>query len=319
MICASNIFAPLKHEDSGLNYTSAKPCSNFKRGGGGGGGGAGDSAPFVRGAHEIACLSAGGVLAAVDAVMSGAVSNVYALVRPPGHHATAALGMGFCLYNNVALAALYLQQVHRVPKIAVVDYDVHCGNGTMDAFYDDDSVLVISLHQAGNYPLKTGRVDQLGRGRGEGYTVNVPLPPGSGSGAYRAAFDSVVTPALRAFRPDFILVSSGFDASYNDPLAAMILGSEDFRFFARTLCDLADELCGGRAVFAHEGGYSASYVPFCGVAVIEEMVGVTPSQRVADPFLHEVSSWEYQELQPHQEAVIARAAAVVRKYLVQPS
>ncbi|KAJ8540751.1 hypothetical protein ON010_g12476 [Phytophthora cinnamomi] len=190
-------------------------------------------------------------------------------------------------------------------RIAIVDYDVHHGNGTQEAFYEDDKVLFVSLHQDNNYPADSGAVSERGEGKGEGFSINVPLPPGSGSGAYEYAFKSVVVPTLERFKPDFILVSSGFDASYADPLAAMILSSSVFRFMAHELVEAAERLCGGRIVFAHEGGYSETYVPFCGAAVIEEMLGVREVEKqIKDPFLSEVKRWSYQELQEHQKKVV---------------
>ncbi|RLN95305.1 hypothetical protein BBJ28_00010341 [Nothophytophthora sp. Chile5] len=277
------------------------------------GGNAGEEAPFSQYVFDIARLSAGGVVAAADAVMTGQVDSAYALTRPPGHHATADRGLGFCLLNNVAITAKHLLEAYptQLKRLAIVDYDVHHGNGTQEAFYADDRVLFISLHQANNYPANSGAVSERGTGLGEGFTVNLPLPPGSGSGAYEYAFQQVVIPALEAFKPDFVLVSSGFDASYADPLAAMILSSSVFRFMAQALVEAARRLCGGRIVFAHEGGYSETYVPFCGAAVIETLLGIDDSeQQIKDPFLDEVERWEYQELQEHQRKVIDRVAAM---------
>lgn len=276
------------------------------------GGNAGEEAPFSQFAYDIAILSAGGVIAAADAVMAGTVQCAYALARPPGHHATADRGMGFCLFNNVAITAKHLLAVYpqQIRKIAIVDYDVHHGNGTQDTFYDDHHVLFVSLHQANNYPADSGRWNETGARKGEGLTINLPLPPGSGTGAYEYAFDTVVLPSLTQFQPDFVLVSSGFDASYADPLAAMILGSSDFRSMATKLITAAQTLCQGRIVFAHEGGYSETYVPFCGAAVVEALLGIEdPSQQIEDPFLHEVQRWEYQELQAHQRKVVDQVAS----------
>lgn len=273
------------------------------------GGDAGEEAPFSKFAFDIASLSAGGVIAAADAVMDGSVDAAYALTRPPGHHAEPDRGMGFCLFNNIAIAALHVLETYpeRVKRVAIVDYDVHHGNGTQRAFFDDPRVLFVSIHQANNYPANSGTIMERGGGDADGLNVNVPLPPGSGFGAYEYAFHRVVTPALRAFKPDLILVSSGFDASYADPLAAMILSSRAFRFMARELMSAARDLCGGKVVFCHEGGYSETYVPFCGAAVVEEMLGIQdPSQQIEDPFLAEAERWEYQELQTHQREVIDR-------------
>jgi acetoin utilization deacetylase AcuC-like enzyme len=270
-----------------------------------GGGDAGEFTPFGPGSYEIALLSAGGCIAAVDAVIGGRVGNAYALVRPPGHHAEAERGRGFCIFANVALAAAHARAVHGLERIAVVDWDVHHGNGTQAAFWTDPGVLTISIHQDRYYPPETGAVGEIGEGRGRGYNINVPLPPGSGSGAYRAAFERVVLPALRAYRPQLILVASGFDAGVTDPLGRMLLHSESYRQMARDLVNAAGELCAGRLLGCHEGGYSTAYVPFCGLAVLEELSGIATG--VADPFLEFFQGMGYQELQSHQDAVIRAA------------
>jgi acetoin utilization deacetylase AcuC-like enzyme len=207
--------------------------------------------------YDIAALSCGGVLAAVEAVLAGAVHNAYALVRPPGHHAERDRGHGFCAIDNVAVAAeVALRPPHSLARVAIVDIDVHHGNGPEQAFYERADVLYVSLHQDGLYPLDTGAASASGAGAGAGYNVNCPLPPGCGIGAYRAAFERVVEPALRAFRPELILVSCGFDAAFLDPLGRMLLTAADFGELTRRLRVCAEELCGGRLVYCHEGGYS---------------------------------------------------------------
>ncbi|CAK4078485.1 unnamed protein product [Aphanomyces euteiches] len=268
------------------------------------GGDAGDWAQFSQGGYEIASLSVGGVLALVDAVMDGTVSYGYALVRPPGHHALPGIGMGFCIFNNIAIAAYYLLQKYptTIQKIAIIDYDVHHGNGTQASFESDDRVLFISTHQDNNYPLDSGHVHETGKGKGDGYTINIPLPAGSGTGAYNATIDRIVLPALAAFKPDFILVSSGFDASYMDPLGNMMVSSECFGQMASKLKNAAIEHCNGRIAFCHEGGYNEFYVPFCGAAVIEALLDVQGETQ--DPLLYEVRARGYQELQPHQDQVL---------------
>tara|TARA_A100001015_G_scaffold210447_1_gene235786 strand:+ start:2184 stop:3437 length:1254 start_codon:yes stop_codon:yes gene_type:complete len=279
------------------------------------GGNGGEEALFAFGAYEIATMSAGGVLAAVEAIMEGRFKRAYCLVRPPGHHAERDTGMGFCIFNNIVLAAMHLRKKYEtVKKIAIVDYDVHHGNGTQQAFRDDPSVLFVSLHQDNNYPQgNSGNIEERGSdtamdAEGHYTTINVPLPPGSGRGAYRHAFQNLVLPAVERFEPDFILVSSGFDAEYSDCLAAMMLSSDDYHYFATKLCSVCDSLprCHG-ICFSHEGGYSKDYVPFCGAAVIEALLDTAPAQRVADPYLNEVRNWGYQGLQPHQRAVVDRA------------
>lgn len=272
-----------------------------------GGGDAGELTPFGSGSYEIALLSAGGVVRAVEATLAGEVDNAYAFVRPPGHHAESDRGRGFCLFGNVAIAVMHAQAKLGVKRIATVDWDVHHGNGTQSAFYADPNVLTISLHQNQLYPVESGKLEERGTGAGFGYNLNIPLPPGSGAGAYLSAFERVVVPALRKYQPEMILVSSGFDACGFDPLARMMLHSEAYRSMARAMKDVASELCHGRLVLAHEGGYSAVYAPYCGLAVMEELSGRRSA--IADPFLAAVSGWGEQDLQPHQEKAIDRAAA----------
>ena len=273
------------------------------------GGDAGILTPFGQGSFEIACLAAGGTIAAVDAVIKGEVRNAYALVRPPGHHAERDRGLGFCLFGNVAVAALHARATHRLGRIATVDWDVHHGNGTQQAFYEDPAVLTMSIHQDRLFPLTTGGVEENGAGPGAGYNLNIPLPPGSGTGAYLAAFERVVLPALRKFKPELILVPSGFDGGGTDPLGRMMMTSGLYRRLAELLIEAADELCGGRLVLSHEGGYSASHVPYCGLAVLEALSGIATG--VEDPWLKIMDRWGQQELQPHQEAAVARAAALL--------
>ena len=275
------------------------------------GGDAGEITPFGRGGYEIAALAAGGVISAIDAVLDGTVDNVYALVRPPGHHAEADLGRGFCIFGNAAVGVMHAREARGLERVAVVDWDVHHGNGTQQAFSADPSVLAISLHQDSLYPPGSGGVGETGEGPGKGYTINVPLPPGSGVGAYVAALERVVVPALRTFGPELILIASGLDANALDPLARMMVHSDGYRQLTRIMIDVADEVCGGRLVLEHEGGYSSAYVPFCGLAIVEELSGI--SSGVEDPFLPILEGMAGQELQPHQDAAIAAAEALVRR------
>ena len=267
-----------------------------------GGGKLGGGTPFGEFSYEIALLAAGGVLTAVEAVVAGVVDNAYALVRPPGHHATPAHGRGFCLFNNVAIAARHARVALGLERVAIVDWDVHHGNGTQDTFWDDPSVLAISIHQDGVYPPRSGPVTDTGA---HGTVINIPLPPGSGDGAYRAAFTDVVEPALDRFAPDLILVACGFDANGFDPLARQMLHSESFRWMTSRVRVAAERHCAGRLVLAHEGGYSPFAVPFCGLAVVEEPSGVRTE--VEDPYLPIVENYGGQ-LRPHQADAIAAAA-----------
>jgi acetoin utilization deacetylase AcuC-like enzyme len=198
---------------------------------------------------------------------------------------------------------------HGLERVAIVDWDAHHGNGTESAFYDDPSVLTISIHQDLAIPGR-GALRDCGRERGEGYNINIPLPPGSGTGAYLAAIDRVVAPALRRFAPELILVASGVDACANDPTARMLLHADSYRFMTRRLMSLAAELCGGRLVMTHEGGYDPSAAPFCALAIMEEMTGTRTDVR--DPFgaLQEDALTDYQRLLPHQDAVIGQAEAI---------
>ncbi len=270
-----------------------------------GGGDAGGLTPFGLGSYEIALLAAGGCITGVDAVLDGVVDNAYALVRPPGHHAVPDSGLGFCLFNNAAIAVKHLREGRGVGRVAMVDWDVHHGNGQQTVFYDDPSVLTISLHQDLCFPPDSGYVADNGEGAGLGYNLNIPLPPGSGHGAYVAAYERVAVPALRRFRPDFIVAPSGFDGGVFDPLGRMMAWTETFRSMTRMLAAAAGELCDGRLVFTHEGGYSAPYVPFMGLAVMEELSGIESG--VTDPYAFFAGTLGGQELQPHQDEVIARS------------
>lgn len=239
-----------------------------------GGGDVGIGAPLGPDGFAIAALAAGGVIAATDAVLTGMVENAYALVRPPGHHATPDQGMGFCIFNNIAIAARHAQRAYGLRRVAILDWDVHDGNGTQVAFYDDPAVLFISLHQEGLFPPDMGTLAQTGAGAGRGRTVNVPLPPGAGDAAYSAVMTRIVAPIVRQFAPEVLLISCGLDAGAFDPLGRMTLSSRGFRELTTVALALADECCGGRLVVAHEGGYSPTYVPPCTLAVIEELAGI---------------------------------------------
>lgn len=237
------------------------------------GGDAGEGAPLGRGGDRIARLAAGGVMAAVDAVMTGRVGSAYALIRPPGHHAMADRGMGFCIFNNVVVAARHAQRVYGADKLLILDWDVHHGNGTQDAFYDDPTVLFISLHQEDLYPVGWGAVDHLGKGLGEGLTVNIPLPAGTGNRGYLEAFERIVLPIARQFAPDLIIVSAGQDANVLDPLGRMSLTTSGYRDMTTLIRSVAADSCGGRLVVAQEGGYAPQYAPYCSAAIAEALVG----------------------------------------------
>lgn len=203
---------------------------------------------------EAACLACGAAVQAAEAVLSGELRNAFCAVRPPGHHAGRAVARGFCFFNNVAVAARHLQARHGVEKIAVIDWDVHHGNGTQEIFLEDPSVLYCSLHQYPHYP-GTGARSETGVGDGRGSTLNVPVAMGSARREYLDAFRHVLAPAVDDFRPGFILVSAGFDGHRDDPLSAVCLGEEDFGEMTRAAVALAESHCGGRLVSVLEGGY----------------------------------------------------------------
>ncbi len=206
--------------------------------------------------YEVALLAAGGVIAAVDAVMLGRCDNAFCAVRPPGHHAEHGRSMGFCLFNNVALAAERLLRDHKLERIAIVDFDVHHGNGTQHTFEERADVLFISIHEHPRYLYPgTGYEHERGRGPGEGFTLNVPLLPHGGDEEYRKAFEERILPALEAYRPQALLVSAGFDAAAADPLAHMEVSADGFEWMTRRLRETAQKHCAGRLISTLEGGY----------------------------------------------------------------
>jgi len=209
---------------------------------------------FLPVSYDVARLSAGGPIAAVDAVMAGRADNAIALVRPPGHHATPDRAMGFCIFSNIAIAARHAQAVHGVGSVMIVDYDVHHGNGTQEAFYNDGSVLFISSHQYPFYP-GTGALGDIGEGSGKGATINMPLSAGVGNDGFKLLYEKIVWPAARRFKPELILVSAGFDAHWSDPLAMLQLDLKGYDHLTRELIRMAGELCGGKIIFVMEGGY----------------------------------------------------------------
>ncbi len=210
--------------------------------------------PISESSYEIALLAAGGVLAAVDAVMAGEVRNAFCAVRPPGHHATQDKSMGFCLLNNVAIAARYVREKHKLERVLIVDWDVHHGNGTQDIFYENPNVLYFGIHQYPFYP-GSGSADERGAGKGIGSTLNVPLPAGSGDAEFLEAFSQKLVPAARQFRPDFVFVSAGFDAHQGDLLGKMRVSTKGFAQMTAIVKQIADEHCRGRLVSVLEGGY----------------------------------------------------------------
>lgn len=212
--------------------------------------------------YQAALHAAGAPLTAIDLIMKGEAENAFCLVRPPGHHATPARGMGFCLFNNVAIAAKYLQSQYRLEKVFVVDWDVHHGNGTQDAFYHDPTVFYCSLHRYPFYP-GSGRKEETGQGKGKGFTVNVPLPADTLSKRYLELFADVLDQSTAHFVPDFILVSAGFDTYKKDPIGGLNLEIEDFCALTEMVVKSAEKHCHGRIVSCLEGGYHVSALPLC--------------------------------------------------------
>jgi acetoin utilization deacetylase AcuC-like enzyme len=204
--------------------------------------------------YETARLAAGGTLAAVDKVLSGEVNNAFAMIRPPGHHAETNRAMGFCLFNNVAIAASYAITAHNLKRVLIIDWDLHHGNGTQHSFYERADVLYFSTHQYPYYP-GTGFFSETGGGAGKGFTVNVPLNPGPGDAEYFLIFEEILEPIAVEFKPDIILVSAGFDIYYRDPLGGMQVTPQGFANLAKIILEFAQETCKGRVVFALEGGY----------------------------------------------------------------
>jgi acetoin utilization deacetylase AcuC-like enzyme len=237
------------------------------------------------GGDRIARLAAGGAVAAVEAVIAGQVPAAYAMIRPPGHHAIADQSMGYCVFNNVAIAVRQAQQNHGVRRVMVVDWDVHHGNGTQAIFFDDPDVLFVSLHQDDLYPQDSGTLQKIGGRGAEGLTVNIPLPAGLGNAGYRSAFEQVVLPVGRSFSPELIVISAGQDACISDPLGRMSLTTAGYRWMTSALVELAAEVAGGRLVVCQEGGYAPEYSPYCSAVIAETLAGYQPSEHpIGEPY-----------------------------------
>ncbi|WP_299668488.1 class II histone deacetylase [uncultured Ruegeria sp.] len=264
------------YEDA-LRIHTAEYLGEFKQLSDNNGGELGLRTPFGPGAYEIALLSAGLVKDAVQSVLTGTYKNAYALSRPPGHHCLPDWPNGFCLLNNIAIAIESAKVDKLTDRVAVLDWDVHHGNGTEHIFLERPDVLTISIHQDRCYPFDSGFIEQTGLGAGQGYNMNIPLQPGCGHATYLEVMERLILPTLRAFAPDLVVVACGFDASGVDPLSRMLCTSDTFREMAVMLMELEDL----RLAVAHEGGYSEVHVPFCGHALLEQMSG--SSVRASDP------------------------------------
>ncbi|MCL5774141.1 MAG: histone deacetylase [Firmicutes bacterium] len=218
----------------------------------------------------VARLAAGGALKAVESVMDEGYSWVFGLLRPPGHHALSSKAMGFCLYNNIAIAARFALKKYKLKKVLIVDWDVHHGNGTQDIFYNDPSVFYFSVHQSPLYP-GTGKIDENGSGAGKNFNLNVPLPPGSGDGEYLKVFNEILYPAAVKYEPELVLISAGFDGHIKDPLAQMRITTEGFSAIAGVAKKIADDTpARGRMVALLEGGYNLQALPESVVAVMQK-------------------------------------------------
>ncbi len=274
--------APQATREDLLRVHPASYLETFKAASDAGGGELGRRTPFGPGGYELAALSAGLSIAALEAVLRGDLRNAYALSRPPGHHCLPDYPNGFCLFANLALAIQSARAKGLAERVVVLDWDVHHGNGTEAIFYEDPDVLTISIHQERNYPMDTGDFADRGRGKGEGANLNIPLPAGTGHAGYIATMEQIVMPQITAFNPDVIAVACGYDAAAIDPLGRMLATAETFQVMTRQVMSLADDLCDGRLMMAHEGGYSDVYVPFCGHHVLAEMSG--SSIQAPDPF-----------------------------------
>ena len=222
--------------------------------------------------YEAALYAAGGMMEATEAVINGEVNSAFALVRPPGHHATATRGMGFCLFNNIAIAAEYARSKHQLERVLIIDFDVHHGNGTQETFYDNPQVLYISTHEYPYYP-GTGSVEETGSGTAKGSTLNIPLPAGCGDAIYLQVFEEIITPAAERFEPQLILVSAGYDLHWADGLAMMQVSITGFAQMVKTIKRLSDELCNGRLAFSLEGGYNVDALAASVKATFDVLLG----------------------------------------------
>jgi acetoin utilization deacetylase AcuC-like enzyme len=232
------------------------------------------------GSYEAAVFAAGGLCQAISMVVTGELDNAMALVRPPGHHAERDRGMGFCLFNNVAVGAGYARKFHKLDRVLIVDWDLHHGNGTQHSFEDDPSVLYFSTHQYPYYP-GTGAFDEAGLGKGEGFTVNVPLRTGYGDEEFAGIFEKILKPVALEFNPELILVSAGFDIHENDPLGGMRVTPKGFAGLTSSIMDIADQCCDGKVVITLEGGYDLAGLRASVKEVLRQLAGLSETDHVA--------------------------------------
>ena len=223
--------------------------------------------------YEAACLAVGGVLEAIEAVLQGKVDNAFALFRPPGHHAERNRAMGFCIFNNIAIGAKYAMGAHGIERILIIDWDVHHGNGTQNAFYADRRALYFSTHRYGFFYPGTGDPAEVGAGEAEGFTINVPMSPGSGDAEYGNVFLHLLRPITLAYKPQIILISAGFDTYSRDPLGGMSMTERGYARLTNITMDIARETCSGKIVIALEGGYDLAGLASSVEAVLKELKG----------------------------------------------
>ena len=222
---------------------------------------------------DVALQAAGGALELGDRVVSGALDNAFGLIRPPGHHAEQDMALGFCLFNNIAILARYLQKQHGLQKVLILDWDVHHGNGTQHTFEEDPSVFYVSLHQYPYYP-GTGAVAETGKGRGRGATLNCPMPAGADDNDYQSAFTDRILPAVNAFGPEIVLISAGFDAHAADPLAQINLSTECYSWMSERMMEVADQHADGKLIALLEGGYDLKALAHSAAAHLRVLAGL---------------------------------------------
>lgn len=233
----------------------------------------GESVFISQGSYEASLLSAGGAMKAIDVLFEDkGIEQSYALIRPPGHHATYDSSMGFCIFNNVAVAASHAQDNYGVEKIFIIDWDVHHGNGTQDIFYENKNVFFTSIHQDKNYPIYGGEITEIGQGSGKGFNLNVPLMPGCGNKEYLRVLEEIIKPAVKSFQPDLILVSAGQDSNLYDPLSRMMVTREGFNLMMKKVRQLASQYCDGKLAVFQEGGYSLPYFPIATLGLVEGLL-----------------------------------------------
>jgi len=304
---------PATEEDL-LRVHPAHYLQRFKQLSDSGGGTLGDNAPLGPGSYDIARLSAGLACAAVAAVLEGELGNAYALSRPPGHHCLPDQPMGFCFLANIPIAVERAKARFGIERVAIVDWDVHHGNGTQYIYRQRSDVLTVSLHQDRCFPAGYSGEDDRGEGAGYGFNLNIPLMAGGGHADYLYALEQIVIPELHRFHPQLIVVACGYDANAMDPLARMQLHSDSFRAMTQRIMAAADTLCDGRLVMVHEGGYAEAYVPFCGLAVVETLCDIRTE--VSDPLLEFI-----QQQQPREAFTRCQREALdrLREKLNRPS